>query len=82
MGVAHLYDILSPVVRQTTPAEVLKNLERSFHQLIRSECGQRVDLDALRLPLLEPLTELDGEAMWFSLVFGGDAVCLICVKVF
>lgn len=70
MAVFHLYDILSPVVKRPLPADTLQRIEYNFHRLIRSEAGQRVDAEKLNLPVLEALTELDGETVWFPIKFG------------
>ncbi|KAJ4418024.1 hypothetical protein N0V85_001598 [Neurospora sp. IMI 360204] len=70
MAVFHLYDILSPVVKRPLPPDTLQRIEYNFHRLIRSEVGQRVDAEKLNLPVLEALTELDGETVWFPIKFG------------
>lgn len=70
MEVFHLYDILSPVVKRPLPPDTLQRIEYNFHRLIRSEVGLRVDAEKLYLPVLEALTELDGETVWFPIKFG------------
>lgn len=77
MEVFHLYDILCPIIRSHLPPETLLQLETQFHRLIRSELGHRVDSEKLYLPILETLTELDGDPMWFPVKFSHEsAVCL------
>ncbi|KAK3952329.1 hypothetical protein QBC32DRAFT_144561 [Pseudoneurospora amorphoporcata] len=70
LEVFHLYHILSPVLKRPLPPDTLQRIEYNFHRLIRSEVGQRVDAEKLYLPVLEALTELDGEAVWFPIKFG------------
>jgi len=74
----YLYDILSPVVRQTVPPVTIQRLQHSFHELIRSEMGrQRVEDERLYLPVVEVLLDLDGDVVWFPIKSGyASAVCL------
>lgn len=70
MEVFHLYHILSPVIKRPLPPDTLQRIEYNFHRLICSEIGPRVDAEKLYLPVLEALTELDGETVWFPIKFG------------
>lgn len=67
LGYQSLFDILSPVIHQTIPAETLHGLQRRFHDLIISDLGDRVQREHIRLPILEVLTELEEPFMWFPL---------------
>ena len=78
MEVFHLYDILSPVIKRPLPPDMLKRIEYNFHGLICSEVGQRVEAEKLYLPVLEALTELDGETVWFPIKFGYPGAVRYC----
>ncbi|KAK5941952.1 hypothetical protein PMZ80_005903 [Knufia obscura] len=64
---SELYDILSPVIRHPVPTETLALLETQFHSLIRADLGAHVENHRLYLPVLEVLTELRDEPMWFPI---------------
>lgn len=63
----YLYELLAPVIYSPVPMNVLSNLERQLHQLIRSDLGDLVDKEKLFLPKLEVLTELRLEYLWFPI---------------
>jgi hypothetical protein len=67
MEVFPLYEILRPVINSPLPLDTLHNLEHQFHSLIRSEVGKYTDVAKLYLPVLEALTELKGDSVWFPL---------------
>jgi hypothetical protein len=65
-GDHELARILAPVIRSPVPAAVLAKLQADFHWLIRYHLGDTVDQEHLYLPVLEVLTELAGESVWFG----------------
>lgn len=69
LGYRNLYSILSPVIHQPVPADVLAVLEAKFHELIRKDLGDRVEKEHIILPVLEVLTELEMPQMWFPVKF-------------
>jgi hypothetical protein len=73
MEVYHLYDILKPVIQSPMPFDTLREVENKFHLLIHDEMGERVDIEKLYLPVLEVLTELDGDTIWFPINFGHES---------
>ncbi len=77
-GHAGLISILEPVVRHSVPPEVLHAIQAHFHGLIRSLVGAQVEREALRLPELEPLLELDLPRIWFAVpgMYGGFSYTL------
>ena len=63
-----LTDILSPTILHSVPHSTLLTLQTHFHNLIQSSLyGRPNELDALRLPDLVVLTELELPVMWFPL---------------
>lgn len=62
-----LCDILSPVIRSPVPGKTLAKIQERLHALITRDLGTRVAAQRLYLPLLEPLTELKSEPMWFPI---------------
>ena len=73
---SELFDILSPIIRHPVPAATLTALEAQFHSLIQADLGTDVEDEKLYLPVLEVLTELDDEPMWFPVKFtNSTAVC-------
>ena len=68
-GATHLYPILSPVIRNAIPTSTLEKLQTHFHGLIHLLIPT-ISQQLIQLPLLETLTELDGEAMWFAIAGG------------
>ena len=56
-----------PIIRSPLPGRTLATLESNFHGLIRQDLGERVDREHLYLPVLEVLTELDSQALWFGI---------------
>jgi hypothetical protein len=62
-----LQEALCPVIHNPVPKEILAQLQQSFHDLIREQVGDLVDISRFYLPLLEPLTELHKSAVWFPI---------------
>lgn len=69
LGFTYLYDILSPVIRNPLPLRILETLEEHFHNIIRCDLGDRVTDERMYLPVLEVLTEIGNETMWFPVKF-------------
>lgn len=69
LGYQTLYSILSPVIHQPVPADILAVLQDKFHDLIRKDLGDRVEQEYINLPVLEVLTELELPQMWFPVKF-------------
>ncbi|VWB41693.1 ankyrin repeat domain-containing protein [Burkholderia lata] len=69
-----LVDLLTPQPRRFVPDETLSDIQRHFHDMIRGRIAH-LRVDALRLPELEPLLELDAqtERVWFAVpgMYGG-----------
>eukprot|EP00741_Cyanophora_paradoxa_P025753 tig00000391_g24851.t1 len=60
-GRPELADQLKPAKREDCPEpEVLKSLQKHFHDVIRARCKDLCEEHALRLPEIEPLTEILG----------------------
>ncbi|MBN3795808.1 ankyrin repeat domain-containing protein [Burkholderia sp. Ac-20392] len=78
-GHRHLVDLLTPQPRRFVPDETLSDIQRHFHDMIRGRIA-RLRVDALRLPELEPLLELDAQAerVWFAVpgMYGGFGYAL------
>ena len=72
-GHHHLTEILVPELLHNVPLEALKEVEINFHEVIQERVGKLVFKHRLRLPLLEPLLELEDPQMWFSVpgMYGG-----------
>ncbi|MER7973634.1 ankyrin repeat domain-containing protein [Streptomyces sp. NPDC096080] len=77
-GHGHLTDLLRPRIGQPLPPGDLARLQGHLHRLIRfrADDGRGSDIpawNALRLPELEPLTELDHPVCWFPVpgMYGG-----------
>ncbi|MBN3773711.1 ankyrin repeat domain-containing protein [Burkholderia sp. Se-20378] len=74
-----LVDLLTPQPRRFVPDETLCDIQRHFHDMIRGRIA-RLRVDALRLPELEPLLELDAQAerVWFAVpgMYGGFGYAL------
>jgi Ankyrin repeat len=68
-GWAHLFDILSPVVRRTVHYGVLQDLQDRLHNLIREgfKNDPQAQLECFVLPELEILTEFEHARLWFPL---------------
>lgn len=76
LGFSYLFDILSPVIRNPVPLGTLMGLQERFHNIIRSDLGDRVEDERIYLPVLEVLTEIGDEAIWFPVKFTfSAAVC-------
>lgn len=73
LGHRHLAGALRPVTRRPVPDETLTALERHLHTLIRERAGDLVEEHQLRLPELEPLTEVTDPTFWFPVpgMYGG-----------
>jgi hypothetical protein len=73
MGFEHLSPILEPVFRIQVPLSILQQIQRHFHEIIRSRSKGLVERYSLRLPELEPLLELDAPDVWFAVpgMYGG-----------
>ncbi|OXI32843.1 ankyrin repeat domain-containing protein [Burkholderia aenigmatica] len=73
-GHRHLIDLLTPQLRRFVPDDTLHDIQRHFHEMILGRIAH-LRVDALRLPELEPLLELDAQAesMWFEVpgMYGG-----------
>ncbi|MBZ5790800.1 ankyrin repeat domain-containing protein [Burkholderia contaminans] len=73
-GHRHLLDLLTPQPRRFVPDDTLLAIQRHFHEMILGRIAH-LRVDALRLPELEPLLELDAQAgrMWFAVpgMYGG-----------
>jgi len=67
LEVFHLYEILQLTIKRPVPLTTLQHLENNFHHLIRAEVGRRTIEEKLYLPVLEALTELDGDTVWFPI---------------
>lgn len=65
-GHARLAGLLTPMVRNPVPTDVLSALQRHFHDVIRGRVANLVDKHQLRLPELDVLTELAEPDMWFA----------------
>ncbi|WP_174982566.1 ankyrin repeat domain-containing protein [Burkholderia lata] len=74
-----LVDLLTPQPRRFVPDETLSDIQRHFHDMIRGRIAH-LRVDALRLPELEPLLELDAQAerVWFAVpgMYGGFGYAL------
>ncbi|SDC13510.1 ankyrin repeat domain-containing protein [Actinokineospora iranica] len=72
-GHAHLGGLLMPVIRNPVPTDVLAALQKHFHDLVRERAASLVDKHQLRLPELDPLTELADGRMSFPVpgMYGG-----------
>lgn len=69
-GFSYLYDILAPVIRNAIPPQTLTCLQEHFHNIIRTDLGGRVADERMHLPLLEVLTEIGNEPIWFPVKLG------------
>ncbi|VWB89522.1 hypothetical protein BLA23254_04235 [Burkholderia lata] len=78
-GHRHLVDLLTPRPQRFVPDETLRAIQRHFHEMILGRIAH-LRVDALRLPELEPLLELDAQAdsMWFGVpgMYGGFGYAL------
>ncbi|MGS0894328.1 ankyrin repeat domain-containing protein [Burkholderia stagnalis] len=77
-GHRHLVDLLTPQPRRRVPDDALTKIQRHFHGVILGRIA-RLRVDALRLPELEPLLELDAQAkLWFAVpgMYGGFGYAL------
>ncbi len=69
----HLISALTPEYKHHISSSVLPEIQKHFHQVIRGRANQLVEEQALRLPELEPLLELEQPKMWFAVpgMYGG-----------
>jgi hypothetical protein len=69
----HLREVLEPTLRHRVPAGVLLRIQEHFHAVIRGRVADLVSDQALRLPELEVLLELEQPTMWFPVpgMYGG-----------
>ncbi|ABB06567.1 ankyrin repeat domain-containing protein [Burkholderia lata] len=78
-GHRHLVDLLTPQPRRFVPDGTLRDIQHHFHDMIRGRIAH-LRVDALRLPELEPLLELDAQAerVWFAVpgMYGGFGYAL------
>lgn len=78
-GHRHLIDLLTPQPRRFVSDETLRDIQRHFHEMILGRIAH-LRVDALRLPELEPLLELDAQAerVWFGVpgMYGGFGYAL------
>ncbi|AXF26067.1 hypothetical protein CUJ89_37525 [Burkholderia pyrrocinia] len=78
-GHRHLVELLTPQPRRSVPGDTLLEIQRHFHAMIAGRIAH-LRIDALRLPELEPLLELDAQAerMWFAVpgMYGGFGYAL------
>jgi hypothetical protein len=72
-GHFHLVEALQPVV--VHPVSGLDALQDNLHSLIRERAGDLVEEHRLRLPELQPLTEMPDPQLWFPVpgMYGGFA---------
>ena len=72
-GHGHLKGLLRPVIQHPVPTGTLEQLQRRLHALIHERAGNLVAEHRLRLPELEPLTELATPTCWFPVpgMYGG-----------
>ncbi len=72
-GYSELMPLLTPVLQTDVPIDVLNEIQRHFHAVIRGRAGELVDNQSLRLPELEPLLELAVPRIWFPIpgMYGG-----------
>ena len=73
LGHAHLIEALSPVYLRFVPSIELLAIQGHFHQLIQRRVEREVNKNALRLPELTPLLEIETPRMWFPVsgMYGG-----------
>lgn len=69
-----LVPALEPPQKAPVPPAKLEAMQARFHEVIRGRAAEQVDHASLRLPELDPLTELTlGSAFWFAVpgMYGG-----------
>ncbi|KAH8703273.1 hypothetical protein BGW36DRAFT_403710 [Talaromyces proteolyticus] len=74
LGLSHLFEVLSPVIRHNIPSEILQILEENFHGLIRADLGNLILAKTLRLPKLIVLIELNTPQMWFPVKLASNSL--------
>ncbi|WGY73110.1 ankyrin repeat domain-containing protein [Burkholderia cepacia] len=78
-GHRHLVELLAPQPQRFVPDDALLAIQRHFHAMILGRIAH-LRVDALRLPELEPLLELDARARstWFAVpgMYGGFSYAL------
>ncbi|HEY4456820.1 MAG TPA: hypothetical protein VGN81_21085 [Pseudonocardiaceae bacterium] len=72
-GHRHLRDILKPAPKHPLPETVCTGMEEQLHLLIRGRIPKLYWESELRLPQVEPITELDETTLWFPVpgLYGG-----------
>lgn len=76
-----LYDVLSATIHRPVPSHVLNVLQEEFHSLIRRDLGDLVAGERINLPILEGLTELKDEVLWFPIRYRDSyAVSAYCTE--
>jgi hypothetical protein len=72
-GHGHLSGLLRPVIRHPVSAGLLADLQRHLHAVIHQRVHHLVTGERLRLPELDPLTELPDPEFWFPVpgMYGG-----------
>jgi len=72
-GHRHLVEPLKPVIRHQVPARTIAAIQQHFYGVIRGRVNDLVTEQQLRMPELEPLTELRSPACWFPVpgMYGG-----------
>ncbi|MEP7124480.1 MAG: ankyrin repeat domain-containing protein [Byssovorax sp.] len=73
MGHTHLIEALTPVYLHRVPVAELLAIQEHFHRLIQRRVEREVNKNALRLPELTPLLEIETPKMWFPVpgMYGG-----------
>lgn len=72
-GHRHLAELLAPAPRHPVSRELREGLERGLHSVVMTRAGNLVAKERLRLPELDPLTELANPSCWFPVpgMYGG-----------
>jgi hypothetical protein len=75
-GHQHLVQILQPVILHPLADDIIRDLERQLHLLIRGRSAELVLKWQLQLPPLPPLTELVVPKLWFPVPgqYGGFSI--------
>ena len=69
----HLLPALRPRYKHHVPSDLVSQIQKNFHDVIRSRVNELVEEHQLRLPELAPLLELEEPEMWFAVpgMYGG-----------
>lgn len=75
-GHRHLLDVLRPAPKHPLPDAVSAGMQEQLHLLIRGRIPKLYLENRLRLPQIEPLTELDEPKLWFPVpgLYGGFSI--------